>query len=107
MSSLVLGTTMLVVGTCVFVYFTAWVLLLPMWAPGDAPWLHCAFPPRRWALMVPGLALATAIAVLTAFVGLVLADALPAQYLGQEGGDAFEACQADGRPLVARRMRKG
>mmetsp|Transcript_37919 Transcript_37919/g.100312 ORF Transcript_37919/g.100312 Transcript_37919/m.100312 type:complete len:111 (-) Transcript_37919:14-346(-) len=77
MSSQAAGAALLAGGAVAFVYFTAWVLLLPMWAPEDAPWLHEAFPPRRWALAVPGLAFLTLVAGLTAFVGLALADVLP------------------------------
>mmetsp|Transcript_3340 Transcript_3340/g.6643 ORF Transcript_3340/g.6643 Transcript_3340/m.6643 type:complete len:94 (-) Transcript_3340:166-447(-) len=71
------GAALLVAGAACFCYYTAWTLLLPMWAPEDAPWLHSAFPERRWALVVPGLTFATFIAGLVAFVGLVLAGALP------------------------------
>ena len=56
-----------------FLYYTLWVLLLPMWEPEDAPWLHAAFPPRIWALKIPGLIAVTLVAGLTLFVGLVLA----------------------------------
>eukprot|EP00747_Dinoflagellata_sp_TGD_P167852 gnl/TRDRNA2_/TRDRNA2_193072_c0_seq1.p2 gnl/TRDRNA2_/TRDRNA2_193072_c0~~gnl/TRDRNA2_/TRDRNA2_193072_c0_seq1.p2 ORF type:complete len:104 (+),score=19.04 gnl/TRDRNA2_/TRDRNA2_193072_c0_seq1:105-416(+) len=77
MSQQAAGACILAVNATVFAYFTVWVLLLPMWAPEDAPWLHRAFPPRRWALVVPGLLLATLLAGLTAFVGLVLADVVP------------------------------
>mmetsp|Transcript_8762 Transcript_8762/g.18593 ORF Transcript_8762/g.18593 Transcript_8762/m.18593 type:complete len:83 (-) Transcript_8762:199-447(-) len=59
--------------TLSFLYYTLWVLLLPMWEPEDAPWLHAAFPPRIWALKIPGLITITLVAGLTLFVGLVLA----------------------------------
>ncbi|CAE7036018.1 unnamed protein product [Symbiodinium natans] len=62
-----------------FLYYTAWVLLLPMWAPEHAPWLHAAFPPRIWALKIPGLILVTLVAGLTGFVGLVLAGVVGEQ----------------------------
>lgn len=58
-----------------FLYYTAWVLLLPMWSPEHAPWLHEAFPDRLLALKVPGLFLLSLTALLVAFVGLVLAGA--------------------------------
>mmetsp|Transcript_70972 Transcript_70972/g.229795 ORF Transcript_70972/g.229795 Transcript_70972/m.229795 type:complete len:96 (+) Transcript_70972:129-416(+) len=80
MSSQAAGTALLVAGGICFTYFTAWVLLLPMWAPEDAPWLHSAFPPRRWALVVPGLTFATSVAGLVVFVGLALAGALPPEF---------------------------
>mmetsp|Transcript_155124 Transcript_155124/g.476523 ORF Transcript_155124/g.476523 Transcript_155124/m.476523 type:complete len:97 (-) Transcript_155124:15-305(-) len=89
------GSALLAVGAVCFAYFTAWILLLPMWAPEDAPWLHLAFPPRRWALVVPGLAFATFIAGLVAFVGVVIAGALPQRL--EDPQEAHSACAQDGK----------
>ena len=68
-----LGAVVLAVTVSVFFYYTAWVLLLPMWAPQDAPWLHAIFPPRSWAIKLPGIFLLTLTATLVSFIGLVMA----------------------------------
>lgn len=71
--SQVLGASLLAFAFVAFFYYTTWVLLLPMWAPQDAPWLHAAFPPRSLAIKVPGLFLLTLTAALASFIGLILA----------------------------------
>ena len=68
-----LGAVVLAVAVSFFFYYTAWVLLLPMWAPQDAPWLHAIFPPRSWAIKLPGIFLLTLTATLMSFIGLVMA----------------------------------
>ncbi|CAE8644790.1 unnamed protein product [Polarella glacialis] len=80
------GSLLLGCGGLAFAYYTAWVLLLPMWTLEDAPWLHAAFPPRRLALQVPGLLLTTLVAGLTGFVGIVLAGGVRD---GEAAGDSF------------------
>lgn len=67
------GACLLAAVSISFFYYTAWVLLLPMWAPQDAPWLHAMFPPRTWAIKIPGIFLITLTATLVSFIGLVMA----------------------------------
>lgn len=45
-------------------------------APQDAPWLHAIFPPRSWAIKLPGIFLLTLTATLVSFIGLVMAGAV-------------------------------
>ncbi|KAF9240361.1 hypothetical protein DTO006G1_8203 [Penicillium roqueforti] len=45
------GSVMLLVATAIFLYYTAWTLLMPFVDPGHP--LHDIFPPRVWAIRIP------------------------------------------------------
>ncbi|KAH8431830.1 Dolichol phosphate-mannose biosynthesis regulatory protein [Aspergillus melleus] len=64
------GSTMLLVATAIFLYYTAWTLLMPFVDPGHP--LHDLFPPRVWAIRIPVFLTLLASAVVGTFIGIVM-----------------------------------
>lgn len=66
----VAGMAMLIVATTVFLYYTAWTLLMPFVDPGHP--LHDFFPPRVWAIRIPVILILLGSAVVGSFLGMVM-----------------------------------
>ncbi|KAL2218672.1 dolichol phosphate-mannose biosynthesis regulatory protein [Thermoascus aurantiacus ATCC 26904] len=64
------GSAMLLVATAIFLYYTAWTLLMPFVDP-DHP-LHDLFPPRVWAIRIPVILTLLGSAVVGSFLGIVM-----------------------------------
>ncbi|KAK2737040.1 hypothetical protein FQN57_000489 [Myotisia sp. PD_48] len=64
------GAGMLLVATAVFLYYTAWTLLMPFVDAGHP--LHALFPPRVWAIRIPVILTLLGSAVVGTFLGLVM-----------------------------------
>ncbi|CDM27155.1 Dolichol phosphate-mannose biosynthesis regulatory [Penicillium psychrosexuale] len=64
------GSVMLLVATAIFLYYTAWTLLMPFVDPGHP--LHDIFPPRVWAIRIPVILTLLASAVVGTFIGIVM-----------------------------------
>lgn len=61
---------MLITATVVFIYYTAWTLLMPF-VDDDHP-LHNFFPPRVWAIRIPVILILLGSAVVGSFLGVVM-----------------------------------
>ncbi|GFF53030.1 dolichol phosphate-mannose biosynthesis regulatory protein [Aspergillus udagawae] len=61
---------MLLVATAIFLYYTAWTLLMPFVDQGHP--LHDLFPPRKWAIRIPVILTLLGSAVVGTFIGLVM-----------------------------------
>ncbi|EFR02995.1 hypothetical protein MGYG_05995 [Nannizzia gypsea CBS 118893] len=64
------GFAMLLVATAVFLYYTAWTLLMPFVDQGHP--LHDLFPPRVWAIRIPVILTILGSTVVGTFLGLVM-----------------------------------
>jgi dolichyl-phosphate mannosyltransferase polypeptide 2 regulatory subunit len=64
------GLTMLVAASVVFLYYTTWTLLMPF--VDDDHTLHSFFPPRVWAIRIPVILILLASAVVGSFLGMVM-----------------------------------
>ncbi|KAI1908067.1 Dolichol phosphate-mannose biosynthesis regulatory protein [Ophidiomyces ophidiicola] len=64
------GLAMLLVATAVFLYYSAWTLLMPFVDPGHP--LHDLFPPRVWAIRIPVILTLLGSAVVGTFLALVM-----------------------------------
>ncbi|KAF4260019.1 hypothetical protein KXW98_004188 [Aspergillus fumigatus] len=64
------GSAMLLVATAIFLYYTAWTLLMPFVDTGHP--LHDLFPPRVWAIRIPVILTLLGSAVVGTFIGLVM-----------------------------------
>ncbi|KAK5129729.1 hypothetical protein LTR08_002940 [Meristemomyces frigidus] len=64
------GLSMLVLATTVFLYYTIWTLLLPFVDPTHP--LQSAFPPRVWAIRIPVILILLGGAVVGSFLGMVM-----------------------------------
>ncbi|PNP38591.1 dolichyl-phosphate mannosyltransferase polypeptide 2, regulatory subunit [Trichoderma gamsii] len=64
------GFTMLVAASVIFLYYTIWTLLMPF-VDGDHP-LQNLFLPRVWAIRIPVILLLLGSAVVGSFVGMVM-----------------------------------
>ncbi|KAF8238644.1 hypothetical protein L208DRAFT_249022 [Tricholoma matsutake] len=62
-----LGGAMLLTASVVFVYYTAWAILLPFFDPSSQ--LHDFFPPREWAIRLPAFILVIGLSAIGTFVG--------------------------------------
>ncbi|CAE6454330.1 unnamed protein product [Rhizoctonia solani] len=65
-----LGAAMLLVAAFVFVYYTTWAILLPLF-PAEHP-LQSLFPPREWAVRLPAFILCVGLAAIGSFIGMVM-----------------------------------
>ncbi|KAL1992510.1 hypothetical protein VTN49DRAFT_4542 [Thermomyces lanuginosus] len=61
---------MLLIATAVFLYYTAWTLLMPF-VDDDHP-LHNFFPPRVWAIRIPVILTILGSTVVGSFMGIVM-----------------------------------
>jgi len=61
------GGAMLLAASVVFVYYTAWAILLPFFDPSSQ--LHDFFPPREWAIRLPAFILIIGLSAIGIFVG--------------------------------------
>ncbi|OJJ86698.1 dolichol phosphate-mannose biosynthesis regulatory protein [Aspergillus glaucus CBS 516.65] len=66
----IVGSVMLLVATAIFLYYTAWTLLMPFVDPGHP--LHGLFPPRVWAIRIPVFLTLLGSAVVGTFIGIVM-----------------------------------
>ncbi|ODM24123.1 hypothetical protein SI65_01713 [Aspergillus cristatus] len=66
----IVGSVMLLVATAIFLYYTAWTLLMPFVDPGHP--LHDLFPPRVWAIRIPVFLTLLGSAVVGTFIGIVM-----------------------------------
>ncbi|KAJ5769794.1 Dolichol phosphate-mannose biosynthesis regulatory [Penicillium nucicola] len=66
------GSVMLLVATAIFLYYTAWTLLMPFVDPGHP--LHEIFPPRVWAIRIPVILTLLGSAVVGTFIGIVMVN---------------------------------
>ncbi|EYE93612.1 dolichol phosphate-mannose biosynthesis regulatory protein [Aspergillus ruber CBS 135680] len=66
----IVGSVMLLVATAIFLYYTAWTLLMPFVDPGHP--LHDFFPPRVWAIRIPVFLTLLGSAVVGTFIGIVM-----------------------------------
>ncbi|KAL9023824.1 MAG: hypothetical protein Q9196_006948 [Gyalolechia fulgens] len=64
------GMAMLIVATTVFLYYTAWTLLMPFVDAGHP--LHDFFPARVWAIRIPVILILLGSAVVGSFLGMVM-----------------------------------
>ncbi|KAF3484159.1 hypothetical protein FQN49_002596 [Arthroderma sp. PD_2] len=64
------GFAMLLAATAVFLYYTAWTLLMPFVDQGHP--LHDLFPPRVWAIRIPVILTLLGSTVVGTFLGLVM-----------------------------------
>ncbi|KAN0080971.1 Dolichol phosphate-mannose biosynthesis regulatory [Elaphomyces granulatus] len=64
------GSVMLLVATAIFLYYTAWTLLMPFVDTGHP--LHDLFPPRVWAIRIPVILTLLGSAVVGSFLGIVM-----------------------------------
>ncbi|KAJ5573385.1 Dolichol phosphate-mannose biosynthesis regulatory [Penicillium hispanicum] len=64
------GSAMLLAATAIFLYYTAWTLLMPFVDPGHP--LHDLFPPRVWAIRIPVILTLVGSAVVGTFIGIVM-----------------------------------
>ncbi|BDD54488.1 hypothetical protein MPDQ_004985 [Monascus purpureus] len=64
------GSAMLLAATAIFLYYTAWTLLMPF-VDADHP-LHALFPPRVWAIRIPVILTLLGSAVVGTFIGIVM-----------------------------------
>ncbi|KAL1971734.1 hypothetical protein VTN31DRAFT_1822 [Thermomyces dupontii] len=64
------GSAMLLIATAVFLYYTAWTLLMPF-VDDDHP-LHNFFPPRVWAIRIPVILTILGSTVVGSFMGIVM-----------------------------------
>ncbi|ORY79950.1 dolichol phosphate-mannose biosynthesis regulatory protein Dpm2 [Protomyces lactucae-debilis] len=65
-----IGLLMLFVATFVFVYYTAWVMLMPFVDQGHP--LHELFPAREWAIRIPVILLILGGTLVGSFLGMVM-----------------------------------
>ncbi|KAH7328558.1 dolichol phosphate-mannose biosynthesis regulatory [Stachybotrys elegans] len=64
------GLTMLVAASVVFLYYSIWTLLMPFVDDGHP--LHSFFPPRAWAIRIPVILVLLGSAVVGSFMGMVM-----------------------------------
>ncbi|KAL3461058.1 dolichol phosphate-mannose biosynthesis regulatory [Aspergillus heterothallicus] len=64
------GSAMLLAATAIFLYYTAWTLLMPFVDPGHP--LHAFFLPRVWAIRIPVFLTLLGSAVVGTFIGIVM-----------------------------------
>jgi len=62
-----LGGSMIFVALFVFVYYSAWALLLPFLDKTNS--VHDLFPPREWAVRLPAGIFVVGLAAVGSFVG--------------------------------------
>ncbi|CEL51639.1 Dolichol phosphate-mannose biosynthesis regulatory protein OS=Dictyostelium discoideum GN=dpm2-1 PE=3 SV=1 [Rhizoctonia solani AG-1 IB] len=65
-----LGAVMLLVAAFVFVYYTTWAILLPLF-PADHT-LQSLFPPREWAVRLPAFILCVGLTAIGSFIAMVM-----------------------------------
>ncbi|GAB7345214.1 hypothetical protein MBLNU457_3590t1 [Dothideomycetes sp. NU457] len=70
MSGPLVGFSMLVVATAVFVYYTVWTLLMPF--VDDSHPSQSLFLPRVWAIRIPVILILLGGAVVGSFLSLVM-----------------------------------
>ncbi|KIY72143.1 hypothetical protein CYLTODRAFT_450074 [Cylindrobasidium torrendii FP15055 ss-10] len=58
---------MLLAAAVVFVYYTIWALLLPVFDASSS--IHAFFPAREWAVRLPAFILVVGLSVIGAFIG--------------------------------------
>ncbi|KAL4802715.1 dolichol phosphate-mannose biosynthesis regulatory [Aspergillus unguis] len=61
---------MLLAATAIFLYYTAWTLLMPFVDPGHP--LHAFFLPRVWAIRIPVFLTLLGSAVVGTFIAIVM-----------------------------------
>ncbi|QKX53288.1 uncharacterized protein TRUGW13939_00366 [Talaromyces rugulosus] len=61
---------MLLAATAIFLYYTAWTILMPFVDKGHP--LHDFFPPRVWAIRIPVILTLLGSAVVGSFLGIVM-----------------------------------
>ncbi|KAJ0421900.1 dolichol phosphate-mannose biosynthesis regulatory [Aspergillus carlsbadensis] len=64
------GSAMLLAATAIFLYYTAWTLLMPFVDPGHP--LHAFFLPRVWAIRIPVFLTLLGSAVVGTFIGIIM-----------------------------------
>ncbi|EEA21318.1 dolichol phosphate-mannose biosynthesis regulatory protein [Talaromyces pinophilus] len=64
------GSAMLLVATAIFLYYTAWTLLMPFVDQGHP--LHDLFPPRVWAIRIPVILTLLGSTVVGSFLGIMM-----------------------------------
>jgi len=64
------GFSMLIVATAVFLYYTVWTLLMPFVDEDHS--LHSLFPPRVWAIRIPVILILLGTAVVGSFLSMVM-----------------------------------
>ncbi|EPQ63713.1 Dolichol phosphate-mannose biosynthesis regulatory protein DPM2 [Blumeria graminis f. sp. tritici 96224] len=64
------GLAMLIAASAVFLYYTAWTLLMPF-VDSDHP-LQNLFPPRVWAIRIPVILILLGSAVVGSFLSVVM-----------------------------------
>ncbi|EMD65714.1 dolichol phosphate-mannose biosynthesis regulatory protein [Bipolaris maydis] len=70
MADRLVGLSMLVAATAVFVYYTVWTLFMPF--VDDDHILHSLFLPRVWAIRIPVILLILGTTVVGSFVSVVM-----------------------------------
>ncbi|EED17099.1 dolichol phosphate-mannose biosynthesis regulatory protein Dpm2, putative [Talaromyces stipitatus ATCC 10500] len=64
------GSAMLLVATAIFLYYTAWTLLMPFVDQGHP--LHDLFPSRVWAIRIPVILTLLGSTVVGSFLGIMM-----------------------------------
>ncbi|KAI0725127.1 dolichol phosphate-mannose biosynthesis regulatory [Fomitopsis betulina] len=64
------GGAMLFAAASVFIYYTAWTILLPFF-DATSP-VHSYFPSREWAVRIPALILVVGISAISLFLGFAV-----------------------------------
>ncbi|KAF9464727.1 dolichol phosphate-mannose biosynthesis regulatory, partial [Collybia nuda] len=63
----VLGGTMLLAASVVFIYYTIWTIILPFFDRSSQ--IHNFFPSREWAVRLPAFLLVAGLSVIGTFIG--------------------------------------
>jgi len=64
------GLTMLIAASAVFLYYTIWTLFMPFVDEGHS--LHSLFPPRVWAIRIPVILILLFSTVVGSFLSVVM-----------------------------------
>ncbi|KAF2823467.1 dolichol phosphate-mannose biosynthesis regulatory [Ophiobolus disseminans] len=64
------GLSMLIAATSVFVYYTVWTLFMPF--VDDDHFLHSLFLPREWAIRIPVILIILGSTVVGSFLSVVM-----------------------------------
>ncbi|KAG0260714.1 hypothetical protein DFQ27_003411 [Actinomortierella ambigua] len=66
----VVGASLLIFSTTVFVYYTLWAIVMPF--VDESYYLHSYFPPREYAIRVPCVILVLGLTVILSFLSMVM-----------------------------------
>ncbi|KAI8613912.1 dolichol phosphate-mannose biosynthesis regulatory [Chytriomyces sp. MP71] len=69
-SDRLVGSVLLFVAAVVFLYYTTWTLILPLFDESSS--LHAFFPDRVWALRIPVILIVVGGSLIAAFISSVL-----------------------------------